>query len=101
MSRTELLEQLAEKATRWRRTRVGPNTQFWDSVTDDMIAAIDALDALPATPGEMVEFSAWEHEDGMIAWYRAGSRHDLIEMSGWTRLGTVRLPLVKETRDAG
>lgn len=49
----------------------------------------------------MVEFSAWEHEDGMIAWYRAGSRHDLIEMSGWTRLGTVRLPLVKETRDAG
>lgn len=58
-------------------------------------------DALPATPGEMVEFSAWEHEDGMIAWYRAGSRHDLIEMSGWTRLGTVRLPLVKETRDAG
>ena len=104
MTRMDALEAVAEAAreiTRWPDGLVDGGAIVDRDAVAALWRALDALDALPATPGEMVEFSAWEHEDGMIAWYRAGSRHDLIEMSGWTRLGTVRLPLVKETRDAG
>lgn len=103
MSRTELLEQLAEKATRWRRTRVGPNTQFWDSVTDDMIAAIDALDALPATPGEMVvevALGLWADAYGQTALFRADTVGDGRKAPGWTRLGTIRLALTEDGGDA-
>ena len=63
----------------------------------DACDALRALDALPAAPtqaqGETVEFSAWEHEDGMVAWYRAGSESDLRPARGWTRLGTTLLPI--------
>lgn len=110
MTRMEALEAVAEAAEILAHSAGvirGRTPEDADIYTHELehirhlMAMLSTLDALPASPGEMVEFSAWEHEDGMIAWYRAGSRHDLIEMSGWTRLGTVRLPLVKETRDAG
>lgn len=102
--RLAALEAVAEAARKWLCVVAAlpyQNQGELDAM-DACEKALFALDALPASPpGEMVEFSAWEHEDGMIAWYRTGSRHDLIEMSGWTRLGTVRLPLAKEAGDAG
>lgn len=93
MSRTELLEQLAEKATRWRRTRVGPNTQFWDSVTDDMIAAIDALDALPAqrATAETVRVAVWANGN-----HYSFTHPQLRRGNEYTRLGTTTLRLDTE-----
>ena len=73
---------------------------WWD--VSDMRDAIRSLDALPAEPapkavGETVEMAVWRDDEGFCVWCIAGSldddkrgRHTMI------RLGTVRLPLVKD-----
>jgi hypothetical protein len=47
-----------------------------------------------------VEFAAWEHADGMVVWYRAGSVNDLTSVPDWTRLGTTLLP-IRATKGGG
>jgi hypothetical protein len=72
------------------------------SETMAILNAIAVLDALPAAPargevGEVVEVAVWEFPDGEIRQARAGSNLDrhYHAIKSWTRLGTVRLPLVK------
>ena len=61
-----------------------------------LIAAVEALDALPADPaptrGEVVEAVMWEAKDGYIELSTPGSPASQ-RSSVWTRLGTTRLPL--------
>lgn len=92
MTRTQALEAVAEAARTYVAKRGMPPT--WP----DLIAAVAALDALPADPaparGEVVEAVMWEAKDGYIELSTPGSPASQ-RSSGWTRLGTTRLPLVK------
>ncbi|CAB4146916.1 hypothetical protein UFOVP504_2 [uncultured Caudovirales phage] len=64
----------------------------------DLIAAMEALDALPADParGEVVEVALFGTARGgrCFADPLSGFASELL-MDGWRRLGTVRLPMVK------
>ncbi len=83
-TRLAALEAVAE-AARSLVDSTGTTTMalFW---------AFEALDALPApTPVETVTLGLWEHEDGMAAWYRAGSEADLRPAPDWRRVGTATL----------
>jgi hypothetical protein len=76
----------------------GPPPQTKANYRHAMRAALDALPADPA-PAQEVEVAVWEGMTGLIEYVKAGSIRDQQEIFGplWTRLGTVRLPLVKET----
>ena len=64
------------------------------SETMAVLNALAALDALPAAPAhaEVVELAVWEGMTGDYCFIKPG--RDQMGY-GWTRLGTVRLPLVK------
>lgn len=67
----------------------------YNALIESIRPAIRALNALPAQPqpqGETVTWVAWEGDNGEAVLCRAGSILDTPER-GWTRLGTVTLPL--------
>jgi len=90
MNRLQALESVAEAARSALYVSPGAIVRLAD--------ALDALDALPADPaparGEVVEAVMWEAKDGYIELGTPGSPASQ-RSSGWTRLGTTRLPLVK------
>lgn len=98
--RMKALEAVAEAARATVREVGGTDGLF------EALRNLRALDALPAaTPGDVVEvvFAVWEDtRDGDIMWLRAGGSMDRQRNGyrNWTRLGTTRLALEKETRDA-
>ncbi len=103
LARLQALEALAAKVRIWCASRPGWNG---DSETlrgtQALFDAIAALDALPADPArgevvEVVEVAVWEYQDGEIHQARAGSNMDrhYHTIKPWTRLGIVRLLLVK------
>lgn len=91
MTRMEALEAVAEAARSALYVLPGAIVRLAD--------ALDALDALPAdpdpAPAEVVEAVMWEAKDGYIELSTPGSPASQ-RSSVWTRLGTTRLPLVKE-----
>lgn len=93
MTRLQALEAVAEAARTYVAKRGMSPT--WP----DLIAAVAALDALPAdpAPAEVVEVAIWESVTGAIEHVRAGTTRDQQDSFGvlWQRLGTTRLPLVK------
>lgn len=96
--RMKALEAVAEAARATVREVGGTDGLF------EALRNLRALDALPAaTPGEVVEVALglWADAYGQTALFRADTVGDGRKAPGWTRLGTVRLSLVKETRDAG
>lgn len=95
--RMKALEAVAEAARATVREVGGTDGLF------EALRNLRALDALPAaTPGEVVEVALglWADAYGQTALFRADTVGDGRKAPGWTRLGTVRLSLVKETRDA-
>ena len=95
MSRMEALEAVAEAARATVREVGG---------TDGLFEALAALDALPATPGEMVvevALGLWADAYGQTALFRADTVGDGRKAPGWTRLGTIRLALTEDGGDAG
>jgi hypothetical protein len=99
MTRMEALEAVAEAAEHYREARMNDDPEMAvTSKRSQMYAALDALPADPA-PAQEVEVAVWEGMTGLIEYVKAGSIRDQQEIFGplWTRLGTVRLPLVKET----
>ena len=105
MTRMKALEAVAAKVRIWCAFRPeldGGCDTFRD--TQELFDAIQALDALPADPkparGEVVEVAVWEERGtGRVLTVRAGSDidKDYAETS-LDRLGTTRLPLVKEDK---
>ena len=91
MNRLKALEAVAEAARTYVAKRGMSPT--WP----DLIAAVAALDALPAdpAPAEVVEAVMWEAKDGYIELSTPGSPTSQ-RSSVWTRLGTTRLPLTVE-----
>jgi len=100
MNRLQALEAVATRVRIWCATRPELNKGF-DTLHDTqaLFDAIQALDALPddPAPAEVVEVAVWEYQDGEIHQARAGSNMDrhYHTIKPWTRLGTVRLSLVK------
>jgi hypothetical protein len=93
MTRLQALEAVAEAARTYVKKRGMSPT--WP----DLIAAVQALDALPAdpTPAEVVELAVWEERGtGRVLTVRVGSDIDKhYAETSLQRLGTTRLPLVK------
>lgn len=93
LARLQALEAVAEAARTMEECGFG---------TPALVMALRALDALPADPaparGEREEVAVWEYPDGRITHVRPGSDLEEIyrQSQYWTRLGTARLPLVKE-----
>jgi len=87
-TRLQALEAVAEAARTYVKKRGMSPT--WP----DLIAAVQSLDALPAdpAPAEVVELAVWEGMTGDYCFIKPG--RDQMGY-GWTRLGTVRLLLVK------
>jgi hypothetical protein len=101
VTRMAALEAVAEKARKHQRSIMdGGLPWVTHKRLHELCNALHALDAVPAPDpppaGEVVEFAWWEHEDGMVAWYRAGSEADLRPAPGWTRCGTVKLPVERD-----
>ncbi len=95
--RMKALEAVAEAARATVREVGGTDGLF------EALRNLRALDALPAaTPGEVVEVALglWADAYGQTALFRADTVGDGRKAPGWTRLGTTRLALEKETRDA-
>jgi hypothetical protein len=100
MTRLQALEAVAEAARQWRDWEADHSqsmvdgAHLWDGL-DDALAALDALPADPAPArGEVVEAVMWEAKDGYIELSTPGSPASQ-RSSGWRRIGTTRLPLVK------
>ena len=99
-ARLAALEAVAEAAANYRKARLNDHPDM--IVTSKRSQLYNALDALPADPApaevvEVMEVAVWEYQDGEIRQTRAGSNMDRHYHAAkpWTRLGTVRLPLVK------
>lgn len=110
MKRLEALEAVAEAAreiTRWPDGLVDGGAIVDRDAVAALWRALDALDALPASPpGEVVEVQTmelWAHGDGDVVLVVPGSRlSGGYPQNGYRRrLGTVRLALVKGAGDAG
>jgi len=103
MTRLQALVAVAAKVRTWCASRPdldGDGATLHD--TQALFDAIAALDDLPAAPArgqvvEVVEVAVWEYPDGEILQARAGSNIDrhYQAVTPWTRLGIVRLLLVK------
>lgn len=93
-TRLQALEAVAEAARYYVLQRgMSPTWQ-------DLNAAVQALDARLADPtlarGEVVEVALFGTVQGERCLGDPSSRFALrLQMDGWTRIGTVRLPLVK------
>ena len=95
MTRVEALEAVADAVATLRRSAIGPAR---DRAHAAMIRAHDALRALPAAPeparGKVVELAVWVMDNGFHSFAAPGSHSDNSRVrEGWTRLGTVTLPL--------
>jgi hypothetical protein len=94
LARLQALETVAEAARIMIQRQQIPRSE-----TVAVRNALAALDDLPAAParGEVVEVAVWEYPDGEILQARAGSNMDrhYQAVTPWTRLGIVRLLLVK------
>lgn len=93
LARLQALEAVAEAVARFR------DGGFTMRDRDALVAAHNALCRIPddSAPAEMVEVAVWEYPDGEIRQARAGSNMDrhYQAVTPWTRLGIVRLLLVK------
>jgi hypothetical protein len=101
MTRLQALEAVAVAARQWRDWEADHSqsmvdgAHLWDGLDD----ALAALDALPApTPGETVTLAVWEDpNNGDVRHLRPGGQAEgWVKHRSWRRLGTTRLPLVKE-----
>jgi hypothetical protein len=102
-TRLAALEALAEKAAALHQAMLAPigsppagYLRRARKKLEDAFSALNALPAAPA-PAEVVKVAVWEYPDGEIRQARAGSHMDrhYHAIKPWTRLGTVRLPIMK------
>lgn len=92
-TRIELLEAVAEAA------RVYATTDYHHATYDTLMEALAALDALPAEPqpqGETVTLAVWRNDRGTFQFAAPDTAED-TPVRTWRRLGTVTLPLDRES----
>lgn len=97
MTRLQALEAVAEAARKWQQTtmHIEPHSDEECEAYEEFEDALAALDALPADPAP-AEVALFGTVQGERCLGDPSSRFaSKLLMDGWTRLGTVRLPLVK------
>lgn len=96
VTRLEKLEAVAEAALEFADKSHKPiDHREWEQIKRRFYDALATLDAHTEAPQETVTLAVWRSEDDETQLVKPGSDFD-EPYPGWTRLGTVTLPLDRE-----